>query len=188
MLVEEANATAASRELLRLKNNGSPFFIFEDSNLSQSYSFAMGATGHFLISHQQTSGVQMRLEPNGNMTIQGTLTEGSSRAIKDKIVEVDNGTLLGKLERLPISEWNYDGDQDSRHLGPMAEDFHALFGLGSDNRHVAPKDLAGVALAAAKALKAENENLKKESIEKDERIESLETRIERLEELVLDSR
>ncbi len=42
----------------------------------------------------------------------------------------------------------------TRHMGPVAEDFHAAFGLGADDRHIAPRDVAGVALAAIKAQQA----------------------------------
>ncbi len=38
----------------------------------------------------------------------------------------------------------------------MAQDFHAAFGLGIDERHVAASDLAGVALAAIQELSDEN--------------------------------
>jgi hypothetical protein len=34
----------------------------------------------------------------------------------------------------------------------MAQDFAATFGLGADDRHLAPADVAGVALAAIQAL------------------------------------
>lgn len=162
LLVEEGSGTASARELFKISNNGGPFFIFENRDISQSYSFAMGATGHFLISHQQTSGVQFRLEPNGNLTISGSLNESSSRDVKDNIADVDPNTVLTKLDGLPIAEWNYIGDSGNRHIGPMAEDFHASFGLGSDAEHIAPKDIAGVALAAAKALRAENQSLRQQ--------------------------
>jgi hypothetical protein len=41
-----------------------------------------------------------------------------------------------------------------RHLSPTAHDFHLAFGLGADDGTVAPADMAGVALAAVKALDA----------------------------------
>jgi trimeric autotransporter adhesin len=39
-----------------------------------------------------------------------------------------------------------------RHLGPMAQDFHARFGLGDDDRTYNSVDAHGVALAAIQAL------------------------------------
>ena len=41
----------------------------------------------------------------------------------------------------------------SRDL-PTANEFHLAFGLGADDGTIAPADMAGVALAAAKALDA----------------------------------
>jgi hypothetical protein len=40
------------------------------------------------------------------------------------------------------------------HLGPTAQAFHEAFGLGADDKHLAPKDLAGVALVGVKELHA----------------------------------
>ena len=36
-------------------------------------------------------------------------------------------------------------------MGPMAQDFHAIFGLGEDDTHIASLDASGVALAAVVA-------------------------------------
>jgi cell division protein FtsB len=41
----------------------------------------------------------------------------------------------------------------------MAQDFYAAFGTGVDNRHITSIDEDGVALAAIKALHAENAKL-----------------------------
>ena len=61
--------------------------------------------------------------------------------------------VLDKLVALPISTWNYKTDDPSvRHIGPMAQDFAAAFGVGSDDRHIATVDASGVALASIQAL------------------------------------
>ena len=66
----------------------------------------------------------------------------------------------------------------------MAQDFHAAFGLGPDEKHIAPLDAAGVALAAIQGLdeirreqELEIERLKTEN-------ESLSSRLAALESLV----
>ena len=47
----------------------------------------------------------------------------------------DTKEILDKVARLPISTWTYVEEPSAvRHLGPMAQDFHASFGLGSDDR------------------------------------------------------
>lgn len=66
---------------------------------------------------------------------------------------VDGQDLLEKLAALPISTWNYVFDDASvRHLGPMAQDFAAAFGLGADNRVINLVDANGVAMVAIQAL------------------------------------
>jgi hypothetical protein len=59
--------------------------------------------------------------------------------------------VLAKLARLPLSTWSYKHD-GVRHIGPMAQDFFAVYGFGEDRRHITTSDLAGVGLAADKAL------------------------------------
>lgn len=153
VIVEELSGTTQVREMFRLDNNGGPFFIFADSSTSKSYSFAMSGAGDFIISHQQTPGVQMRLSPSGNMTITGTLTQGSSRTTKAGIRAVDGREVLEKVAALPVATWRYEADaRGAEHLGPMAEDFHAAFGLGENDRGISALDTSGVALAAVQGL------------------------------------
>jgi hypothetical protein len=76
--------------------------------------------------------------------------------------------ILDRLSRLPISTWRYRWDPDDvRHLGPMAQDFAAAFGLGEDERVIDSTDGQGVALAAIKAVY--------------ERVMALEARVDALE-------
>ncbi len=61
--------------------------------------------------------------------------------------------ILERVAELPLSVWTYGFDDASvRHLGPMAQDFAAAFGLGSSDRRIDMVDANGVALAAIKAL------------------------------------
>jgi hypothetical protein len=53
---------------------------------------------------------------------------------------------------MPIQRWNMKSqDASIRHIGPMAQDFHAAFAVGEDNRHINSVDADGVALAPFKA-------------------------------------
>ncbi len=65
---------------------------------------------------------------------------------------VNGYELLEKVADLPISTWSYTWDPDVRHLGPMAQDFAAAFGLGDSDRRIWHLDEAGVALVAIQAL------------------------------------
>jgi hypothetical protein len=61
--------------------------------------------------------------------------------------------VLEKLAGLPISTWNYKGESAQvRHLGPMAQDFAATFGLGDDDRRINVVDANGVVMVSIQAL------------------------------------
>jgi hypothetical protein len=75
----------------------------------------------------------------------------SDRNLKEDFESVDPRAVLAAVMTLSIERWSYKGET-VRHLGPMAQDFAAAFGLGADDRHIFPLDAAGVALAALQGL------------------------------------
>ena len=106
------------------------------------------------------------LDDNGNLAITGALTEMSDAACKENFAPVDGGDVLARLAEVPVQSWNYKGDDPSaRHVGPTAQDFHAAFGLGQDDQHIAPLDTNGVALAAIQELYRQVQALKQENAE-----------------------
>jgi hypothetical protein len=93
----------------------------------------------------------------------------SDRNLKRDIEPVDEQAVLETLATVPVSTWSYKSDDPRvRHLGPMAQDLYAAFGLGNTDRAYNPIDAHGIALAAIKALY--------------ERAEAQDARIERLEQ------
>ena len=99
----------------------------------------------------------------GNITAQGTISPGSSRATKDNINLIDGNKILGMLSDIDIYSWSYIRDAGKvTHIGPMAEDFYELFNYGVDNKHISPTDTSGISLAAIKALmeKTKSQNTK----------------------------
>lgn len=121
---------------------------------------------------------------DGNVTIAGTLTQGSSRAIKH-VSALDANDVLARVKALEVSEWRYRNDtRGSAHIGPMAEDFYAAFGLGADDRHIAASDVAGVAVAAVQALSATVDSQRAELDELRRRNRDLEARLQRIEALL----
>jgi hypothetical protein len=78
----------------------------------------------------------------------------SDRHAKTAFAPVDPLDVLARVLQLPLSEWSYKNARGERHLGPMAQDFHAAFGLGGDDRTIATLDADGVALAAIQGLHA----------------------------------
>jgi hypothetical protein len=103
----------------------------------------------------------------------------SDRNLKDDFAVIDPCTVLEKVSALPITEWKYKTDADGkRHLGPMAQDFHAAFALnGSDDTHISTVDEGGVALAAIQGL---NRKLH----EKDAEIQNLADKLDELRAVV----
>jgi hypothetical protein len=66
---------------------------------------------------------------------------------------VNGFDVLDRVARLPVSTWRYDSEPAHvRHLGPMAQDFHAAFGLGDDDTTISAVDAHGVALVSIQAL------------------------------------
>lgn len=172
--VQEASTTTAGRNLISMLNKGDTRIRMDNGTTAWHLT---STPTDFRIYAAPTSN-QLYLSPAGNMTIAGTLTQGSSRSIKDNIVPLDARAILGEIASLSLFSWNYKNSTPSdRHVGPVAEDFHSKFRLGTDDKHIAPSDIAGIALAATKAL---NEIV----IEKDAEIQSLKERLSRLESLL----
>lgn len=124
------------------------------------------------VTNTTTTTNTLSLDPSGNLTLSGLLFESSSREMKENLTPVDSEALLDRVAGLPLYEWNYKADDPSTtHLGPVAEEFAAAFGLGRDERHIAALDASGVALGAIQALARRNQA-------KDARIAALEAQLQ----------
>jgi hypothetical protein len=150
----------ASRNLLRLLNGGGTTVRLDNTASGQAWSFGSTLFGNFFFGSTAGLSAGLVLSPSGDVTIGGTLTQGSDRNSKQAIEPVDGAALLERVARLPLATWEYKDAAGVRHLGPMAQDFVAEFGLGADDKHIAPGDAAGVSLAAIQALKNENDALR----------------------------
>jgi hypothetical protein len=101
-----------------------------------------------------------RFFSNAAMTAGVQVTPGAGswsslpdRNMKENFAPVDGEDLPQRLRNVPVMTWNYKSqDRSIRHMGPMAQDFRAAFGLGEDERHIATIDPDGVALACVQAL------------------------------------
>ena len=92
------------------------------------------------------------VDSSGNLSLAGSLSQNSDRDRKQNLTPVNPAEVLARVLDLPISRWEYREDPETPHLGPMAQDFHAAFGLGADERHITTLDADGVALAAIQGL------------------------------------
>ena len=123
-----------------------------------------------------------------------TWVNGSDRNSKEDFAAINPRTVLEKVSALPITEWKYKVEADgTKHLGPMAQDFHAAFGLnGSDDKHISTVDEGGVALAAIQGLNEKVESGKQKAETQMEKLEAenaqLKQRLEALEKIVLNQK
>jgi hypothetical protein len=132
-----------------------------------------GATG------DSTAGVQVT---GGG----GSWSSLSDRNAKDNFAPVDSIQVLDAVASLSITTWNYRSQQDSiRHIGPMAQDFHAAFGVGEDEKFITTIDADGVALAAIQGLhqivQEKDCEIQELREEKDREIAELRERLAKLE-------
>lgn len=96
----------------------------------------------------------------GSATCNGsTWNNASDRNAKENFNPVNAQAVLEKVVALPLSEWNYKSQAAARHIGPVAQDFHAAFQFnGDDDKHISTVDADGVALAAIQGLNQKLEN------------------------------
>lgn len=77
----------------------------------------------------------------------------SDRASKENVTPVDVDAVLRDIVAMPIATWNWKTQHSSiRHMGPMAQDFRAAFGLGETPTGISTVDADGVAFAAIQGL------------------------------------
>ncbi|HEX2093985.1 MAG TPA: tail fiber domain-containing protein [Longimicrobiaceae bacterium] len=164
------------------------FRIYTSSNRSTGVTFQSGAAQ----SNWGQDNAVISTSTGAYLHTNGTWTNASDVNRKHRFASVSGEEVLARLRTLPITTWTYRSESDEvRHLGPMAQDFRAAFGLGDDERVISTVDADGVALAAAKALERrtaeqaeEIRALRAESAASAARISELEARLARLEELL----
>ncbi len=135
--------------------------------------------------------------PGGNTEVFGVSHEGSvsaagsmsatafnttsDRHAKTGFTAVDPQEVLRKVSALPITRWAFTNAAAVAHIGPVAQDFHAAFGVGADDRHIATVDADGVALAAIQGL---NTKLESELRTKDTELRALKAELAELRQLL----
>lgn len=112
------------------------------------------------------SGDSIRDDSGAKLTSGGAWLNASSRKLKRDFARVDPEIATGCIRKLPIREFRYKKELRAKHMGPTAEDFYKLFGLG-DSGTISGTDLASVALVGVKSLLA--------------RVDALEKKVKRLE-------
>ena len=110
--------------------------------------FTVRASGGTRFFSNAAANIGVQLAPGGN-----AWAAISDRSVKANFESVDGRDVLDRLASIPVETWNLESQDESiRHMGPMAQDFYAAFGLGEDDRHITTVDADGVALAAIQGL------------------------------------
>ena len=126
-----------------------------------------------------TASPSAKIHVTGDATIDGNLSVGSSRKMKNDLGVVDGSDLLSRLSGLPIHNWRYLTEpEEVSHIGPMAEDFHAAFGLNPDAERLSLVDSTGLALAGVQELHSQLHARDQEIADLRSRLAALEARME----------
>ena len=128
------------------------------------------------------SGQTIATWTGASLTDGGIWMNASDVASKADFLPVDRKEILSRVAQLPIHTWRYKAeDPEIRHLGPVAQDFRAAFGLGTDDKHIGTLDAEGVALAAIQALHDELQERDREIVRLKANSRLMERRLQALE-------
>jgi len=148
---EGDNSLAAGSGARALHDNS---FVWSDGSTqdgietSAENQFVVSAGGAVRFYSDAARNTGVELAPGGS----GWLAV-SDRDAKTGIEEIDPVDVLNRVTELSVSEYSYKSqDTDIRHMGPMAQDFEDLFGLGEDELRISAMNLTGIALAAIQGL------------------------------------
>jgi hypothetical protein len=168
----------------RAKANHSGAFVWGDNTTAD-----VASSGNNQFIARAVGGVTFYT--NTGLTTGATLAAGSGswasvsdRQVKANFTPVDGHSVLDKVVALPLSTWNYQSqDAGIRHIGPMAQDFKAAFGVGEDDKHISMVDADGVALAAIQGLYNLVQEKDKQLSAQQKQIDDLNARLAALEKL-----
>ena len=140
--------------MFELRRSGAVRFDLVDESQGKTWIF-QNRNGAFDITLQGTGVQEFKVDPSGNLTIQGELIQLSDVNAKEDFQNVEGESVLESLRHLPITKWRFKGDvTGDHHIGPMAQDFRAVFQLSDSGTTIAPLDVASVAVAGVKELDA----------------------------------
>ncbi len=127
-----------------------------------------------------TGSLRMNLDYNGNLTSPAPSTARAT-ATPRRSSPPSVHARAGQSGRIADHGVELQEESAIRHIGPMAQDFYAAFNVGTDDKHIAPIDEGGVALAAIQGL---NEKLNQKLEKKDAEIQQLKQSVAQLQAMV----
>jgi hypothetical protein len=151
-------------------------FVWADSN---DFDFPSTANNQFNVRATGGTRIVTGIDGAGNPNAGVQLAAGgnawgviSDRNAKKNIQSVNTEMVLAKLADVPVQQWNYTWEDDTRppHLGPMAQDFKRTFYPGENDKVITTLEFDGVALAAIQGL---NRKLERQLQARDAELEAL---------------
>jgi hypothetical protein len=176
-------------------------------NPSSNYNTTVNNTGYsinrtgagvtFQITNSSTvrlgDGLMVEIDTSGNVTATSHMNS-SDVNLKEDFEVIDPRQILEKVIEMPVTAWQFKESVDPegrRHIGPMAQDFHAAFGLGKDDTSISTTDMNGVTMAAIQGLNqkiqskdAELDAMKTKLATQAEQLKAQEERLKALEKLL----
>ena len=182
--------SAVSMRVLAEASNGHAGYVSKNS-LREWFMGVNVGSADWVVIDNTAGGTRLQIDTSGAVFAQ-SFTPTSDRNAKENFVSVNPRETLEKVAALPITRWNFKEDTATPHLGPVAQDFHAAFGLGKDDKGIATVDADGVALAAIQglnlkleeALKTARAGQNKQIGELKSENAELKQRLEKLEQLI----
>jgi hypothetical protein len=175
---ENTNRSASAAPALRIVCDGG-------TNLDGALSVSSNGKG-LIAEFGNAANFVVTITNDGTIYSKG-LALTSDRNAKENFTLLNPKAVLAKVVSLPVTQWNYKDDAaDKKHIGPVAQDFYAAFGLdGVDDKHISVVDEGGVALAAVQGLNEKLEDKDAVIQKQGAEISELKARLAALEKMVL---
>lgn len=154
----EVNAGTSNGQIATFATGGNSVKLGLESSAA-TWTIANQSSTKFRIREDNSSAIAFELDTSGNLVLAGvayatTFQTTSARASKTDIVPVDERKILDEMTKLPVFKWRYKSDvSQASQIGPMAEDFRDVFGIG-DGTHLSLTAANGLSFAAIKGLNA----------------------------------
>jgi hypothetical protein len=150
----------------------------DDNDLNGSFVWGDNSSTTLMASAANSFSIRasggVRLFTNSAMTTGVTLAAGGSPWTvisdvnrKEHFLAVDGEDVLARIRNIPVTTWRYrdEADRTTRHIGPMAQDWHLAFGFSNDPLTINMSDMDGVNFAAVQALEARTAQLAERTAE-----------------------
>lgn len=83
----------------------------------------------------------------------GSWSSISDKSKKENYTQIDHDDILERISRMPVEKWQYIAEgSKAKHIGPYAQDFKTLFGLGDSDKTISTIDADGVLFSGIKGL------------------------------------